>query len=70
MDWSKLKQRLIENWRKEKRWREADNRGWGSLGAALGYRGDPNSFRAGWLYRRCLRLGRLTRGSGNPWRDE
>ena len=52
-----------------KRWRYADNMGWGMLGTLIvESRKDPNSYKCKWLIRNMNRIYRLTRGHGNPWR--
>lgn len=64
-----LWQGLQTLWRRQRRWQQADRRGWGMLGALYAEsRRRPDSFRAHWLIRNMNRLYRLTRGHGNPWR--
>lgn len=58
---------IKKQWNNWQRWREADLRGWQSLGRML--RGKDWSD-AKWAreIRRANRLYRLTRGHGNPWK--
>lgn len=53
-------------YKSHKRWKEADQLGW-ALSAKLFIERDPK--RCKFLVRNCNRLYRLTRGSGNPWKD-
>jgi hypothetical protein len=58
---------LVRNlWRQHTRWTLADRKGWGWAGRLLRAQTQEKADKA---VRNSNRLYRLTRGSGNPWRD-
>ncbi|MBK3780429.1 hypothetical protein G3A43_09340 [Paraburkholderia aspalathi] len=57
---------LCKLWRQHSRWKLADRKGWGWAGRILQARTQVDAEKA---LRNSNRLYRLTRGSGNPWRD-
>lgn len=62
---------FVKQWRSWKRWKRADELGWAVAGALLRIpESEQREFHAQWCVRNANRLYRLTRGGGNPWRDE
>lgn len=59
---------LKKQWKNWRRWKEADRRGWGSLGRMFAYGREWNDAKWGREIRRSNRLYRLTHGHGNPWK--
>ncbi len=69
--WGTLPRLLKAQLRSWQRWKRADRLGWSTAGRLLGIpECDQGGFRAQWCARNANRLYRLTRGGGNPWRDE